>query len=608
MGQEGRAGRLGGRMIAIVYRKAEQSGKFYRVATKRDIENFETATEQLNCVTAENPDVLPAEATPDRRSRSVSIQVYGLMQWRHLFNSRQALTLATLTKQVRLAHSELIKSTGNAEYATAVTSYLAIMLDRLADYNSSICNWHNSGEKIGHTFARPSIPMVWDYCEVNPYSGATGDWAGAIDWVVLAIEHFAFASADVAFLQRGDASRLNSKPNLMHAVITDPPYYDSVTYAELSDFFYVWLKRSIGEHYSEHFATPLTPKSAEIIQAKARHADAKAAKEFYEKQMTEAFSQGQHTLRNDGIFLVVFAHKSTAAWETLLNSLLQANLVVTTSWPLHTEMSARLGAQGTASLASSIFIICRKRIANEDGFFDDVRQELRERIEERLNFFWEQGIRGADFFISAIGPAVEVFGRYSRVRKLTGEDVSVAEVLDLVQESVADYALRQVLNGRYQMGAVDAPTRFYVMYRWSYNKQKLPFDDARRLAQALGAEVDELFHYGILKKKGATVTVPDSSERAPDDNLGEPARDGSPAPIIDVLHRALRIWQTGDRQVLRDFLATHAVGREDAVSVVAQAIASVLPPQDEERRMLENYLQGSDNLPAPSQPGLFAKD
>ena len=220
-------------------------------------------------------------------------------------------------------------------------------------------------------------------------------------------------------------------------------------------------------------------------------------------------------------------------------------MVVSASWPLHTERPGRLRAQNSAALASSIFIVCRKRIAEEDGFYDEVQQELRERIEERLNFFWQQGIRGADFFISAIGPAVEVFGRYSRVRKLTGEDVSVAELLDLVQEMVADYALRQVLNGRYQMGAVDAPTRFYVMYRWSYSKQKLPFDDARRLAQALGAEVDELFRYGILKKRGATVTVPESSGRAGDDNLGEPARDGSPSPVIDVLHRALRIWQTG---------------------------------------------------------------
>ena len=212
--------------------------------------------------------------------------------------------------------------------------------------------------------------------------------------------------------------------------------------------------------------------------------------------------------------------------------MLHSGLVVTASWSIRTESRNRLRAQGSAALASSTFIVCRKRLAQEDGFFDDVQEELRQRIAERLDFFWGQGIRGADFFISAIGPAVEVFGRYSRVRRLTGKDVSVKDLLSVVQEMVSDYALRQVLNGRYQMGAVDAPTRFYVMYRWSYNKQKLPSDDARQLAQALGAEVNDLIRrYGIVKQRGSTVTVPDSSGRAGDDSLGEPARDGSPAPI-----------------------------------------------------------------------------
>ena len=314
--------------------------------------------------------------------------------------------------------------------------------------------------------------------------------------------------------------------------------------------------------------------------------------------MGKAFGEAKRVLAAEGIFVVVFAHKSTAAWETLLTSLLTSGLVVTASWPLHTERPGRLQSQDTASLASSIFIVCRKRSADQAGFFDDVRRELHERIQERLNFFWQQGIRGADFFISAIGPAVEVFGRYSRVRKLTGEDVGVADLLDLVQELVADYALRQVLNGRYAMGAVDAPTRFYVMYRWSYGARKLPFDDARRLAQALGAEIDDLIRrYGIVRQRGATVTVPDADERADVERLGEPARDGSAPPVIDLLHRALRIWAAGDRRALQAFMDAQAMGREDAVSMVAQSIATVLPQQDQERRALENFLQGSDNLP-----------
>lgn len=449
--------------------------------------------------------------------------------------------------------------------------------------------------------------MVWDYPELNPFGGGSGDWIGAMDWVARATEHCSGASTNVGQLRQGDASRIALPDKLLDAVITDPPYYDAVPYADLSDFFYVWLKRTVGDLYPDLFSTPTTPKKPEIIQEPARHGSKEAAKQFYETQMTKAFAEAQRVLESDGILIVVFAHKSTAAWETLLNSLLQAGLVVSASWPLHTERPGRLRAQDSAALASSIFIVCRKRAAQTDGFYDDVKGELRTRIGERLSFFWSQGIRGADFFISAIGPAVEVFGRYSAVRKLSGDLVSVADLLDLVQEAVADYALGQIMNGRYKMGTVDAPTRFYVMYRWSYGDEKLIFDDARRLAQALGAEVNDLIHrHKLLVQSGENVTMPGPSGRKKVDHLGESGRDGMAAPVIDVLHRAVLVWQEGDRRVLAEYLATHALGREDEVNAVAQALVNVLPQGDKERQLLENYLQGSSNLPnVPMQDRLL---
>ncbi len=596
--EEGKAGRLGERMLAVVYTISGQSGKKYRIATKCDRRKFLCAQDLLNRHLEHNPDALPNEPIPDHSSRAIFVHLYGLSRWGDLFNSRQALMLIRLTDKMSQIYKSIRSETGDSEYATALISYLALVIDSIADRGSTLCVWRSGSEDVGHVFGRQALPMIFDYMETNAFGGSTGSWASAMGKMLRVIDNASEETEHWATLHQGTAVRLPYMQNEIDAIITDPPYYDAVPYADLSDFFYVWLKRCLGKYRADIFATPLTPKTAEVIQEPARHNSAFLAKQFYERQMTAAFREAQRVLRKDGIFVVVFAHKSTAAWETLINGLLQSGLVVSASWPLHTEASGRLRAMNSAALASSIFIVCRKRIADQSGFFDDVRGELRERIEERLNFFWNQGIRGADFFISAIGPAVEVFGRYSRVRRLTGEDVSVADLLDLVQEMVADYALRQVLNGRYQLGAVDAPTRFYVMYRWSYNKQRLPFDDARRLAQALGAEIDELMgRYGIVKKRGAAVTVPDSSGRAEDDAMGEPARDGSSAPVIDLLHRAVQIWQGGDRRALVDFLASHAVGREDAVSVVAQAIASVLPPQDEERRMLENYLQGSENLP-----------
>ncbi len=302
------------------------------------------------------------------------------------------------------------------------------------------------------------------------------------------------------------------------------------------------------------------------------------------------------------------SHKSTAAWETLINSLLEAGLVITASWPLHTERPGHLRAHESAALASSIFIVCRVRTAETEGYLDDVRQELASTIRERLDFFWKQGIRGADFFISAIGPAVSVFGRYSKVYRLDGTEVDVGELLDLVQALVSEYALDRILNGGgAQVGGVDAPTRYYILHRWAYGTGKIPFDDAMRLAMALGADVSALMERrGILKQSGETVHLLGPKDRAKLDGLGLPDRTGRAAPIVDVLHRAVTLWERGDREGLSRFLAEGARGREDQVRLVAQTLINILPDDDAERRLLEGFLAGRDTLPdTPRQDRLL---
>ena len=599
--QEGKAGRLGERMLAAVYTVEGQTGKRYRLSTEQDMAQFEEAREMLKKVLEEDPDALPNEPIPPE-SRKVDVSRFGYESWSELFNVRQGLMLVMFAKKIQNSHRQIMSQSTRNHYATAVTTLLACVFDRTVSRASTFSLWNSQGQNVEWAFGRQALPMVWDFPELNPFSDATGNWQGALDWVNSVIHHCSVAiRSNIAVLARGNAAQLSLPESCFDAVITDPPYYDSISYAELSDFFYVWLKRCVGWLYPHVFDTPLTPKSLEIIQ-KPGSPDPAAAKLIYESQMTSSFREARRVLNIEGVSVIVFAHKSTAAWETLLAALLKSGLVVTATWPIQTERPRRVRAIDNASLASSIFIVCRKRVTDDAGQFDSVRRELLARVKERLDFFWEQGIRGADFFISAIGPAVEVFGKYSVVRKLSGQEVGVAELLDLVQESVADYTLSRVLNGRYQMGAVDAPTRFYVMYRWSYNKQRLDFDDGRRLAQALGAEVDGLIRVdNIVRQRGAKITVPDSSGRMDEERLGEVNRDGDAAPLINLLHRSLLIWQKSGRQELADFLALHGQGREDAMHVVAQSIVSVLPDNDEEKRTLENYLQGSDALPDARQ-------
>ncbi|CAD7769849.1 MAG: hypothetical protein KIIPBIDF_01918 [Candidatus Methanoperedenaceae archaeon GB50] len=207
-------------------------------------------------------------------------------------------------------------------------------------------------------------------------------------------------------------------------VITDPPYYDNVPYSYLSDFFYVWLKRTLGDLYPELFATPLTPKAEEIV-AYTHQGGYAIGKKAFEEKIEKAFKEIHRVLKPEGIAVIVFAHKSTEAWETIIDALLKAGLYLTASWPWDTEMKSRLRTKVPAALASSIYMVCRKRISNETAYFHELKPLIEERIKEKLEQFWNEGISGADFFISAIGPAIEIFGKYAKVEKLSGERVEI---------------------------------------------------------------------------------------------------------------------------------------------------------------------------------------
>lgn len=362
-------------------------------------------------------------------------------------------------------------------------------------------------------------------------------------------------------------------------MLTDPPYYDNVNYSALSDFFYVWLKRTIGDLYPELFATPLTPKSQEIVQDPNRQGGKEQAKAFFEQMLTQAFREIHRVLKPEGIAVIVFAHKTTEAWETVINALLEAGLYLSASWPIHTEMQARLNAQETASLASSIYMVCRKRPANAPvGEYPTVRRQLEERVRRKLSQFWDEGIRGADFFMSAIGPAVEAFGKYARVEKLSGEPVTVAELLEYVRKVVAEFAIGRILHNA-QLGSVDAHTRFYLLWRWTYNHARVPFDEARKLAAGVGVELTEAWlPGGLVQKEKEYVRVLSPQDRAKDSRF---AKQTEFVTMVDALHRACILWERNRQRELDDHLQ-QTFGANEVFWQVAQAISEVLPDSDKE--------------------------
>jgi adenine-specific DNA methylase len=390
-------------------------------------------------------------------------------------------------------------------------------------------------------------------------------------------------------VMQASATSLPYPDNYFDAVITDPPYYDNVPYSYLSDFFYVWLKRTIGDLYPELFATPLTPKSDEIVAYSNREGGFEGGKKFFEDMIAKAFREIHRVLKPDGIACIVFAHKSTAAWETIINALLNSGLYLTASWPVHTEMKARLRASESAALASSIYMVCRKRTENKTAYFNEIKPQIEGRIKEKLDQFWNEGIAGADFFISAIGPAMEVFGKYESVEKLSGEKVYAEELLEFIRKSVGEYALTKILKSP-QLGGVDEKTRFYLLWRWTYNSAKVAFDDARKLAQAVGIEITDEWDSGFIKKDKESIYVLEARERGR--NFLEKGKFQS---MIDVLHACLLYWEQNNKKAISEVLQETGNINNNAFFQVAQAISEVLPEGDKEKQMLQGFLYGRES-------------
>ncbi|GBC90892.1 hypothetical protein HRbin14_01647 [bacterium HR14] len=401
-------------------------------------------------------------------------------------------------------------------------------------------------------------------------------------------------------------------------------------YADLSDFFYVWLKRTIGDLHPDLFATPLTPKSDEMVAHAAKMGGMGAAKQQFEAMLEQAFREMHRVLKPDGIAIIVFAHKTTEAWETVLNALLRAGLYPTAALPIHTEMQARLRAQESAALASSIYLVCRKRVGARVGFWGDLKPQIVDAIERRLHQFWDAGVRGADLFISAIGPALAVFGQYARVERASGEAVGASVLLTLVREQVSRYALERILREREVVVELDALSQFYLLYRWSYGHAEVPFDEARKLAVSVGLELTAVWGEGrvIVPAQGKggeskRVRVVSPLERAWGRGLGgvsvrgrrrvapeqlamgweleEKPNEASEAlweslyarakgSKVEALQLAAWMWESGQTGRLVAWLEREGLHRDRVLWMLAQAVADSLPEGDSERRLMQGLL------------------
>jgi len=571
--KERRGGAADARLLAVVTTREGEQGRFYRLPRSEDIEVAQKVEARLKQYNAEYQGVLslvPDEPLPPQGTLGFRVQLYGMEQWRALFTPRQALTLATLSNQMSSLRGK-IEDRWDVDFATAVQACLALVLDRQVDKSSSLARWDNSRENPQGIFARQTLSMVWDFCEVNPFSGSGGDWNTALAWVVQVIEQGAFGLDTPEMISPGQgnaecaSATSNPLPNdAAQYFFTDPPYYDAVPYADLSDFFYIWLRRTIGDRYPNLFSSALTPKDNECVMDEVKGHD----RAYFENMMGQAMAEGCRILAPDGICLVVFAHKSTTGWEAQLQAMTEAGWTITGSWPIDTEMGTRLRAMDSAALASSIHLVCRPR-KNPDGSlrtddvgdWRDVLQELPRRIHEWMPRLAREGIVGADAIFSCLGPALEIFSRYSSVERADGTPVTLKEYLEYVWAAVSREALNTIFQGA-DTSSFEPDARLTAVWLWTLStsngkngngngkNQKqangtnaqgeemtaddleeeeeegegdtspkpgisgytMPFDTARKLAQGLGVHLDKMGT--LVEIKGSTARLRSPRERA----------------------------------------------------------------------------------------------
>lgn len=589
--QEGKAGQ---RMVAVVLHHPKKRGKFYRVATENDLKIYRSAEKYLEKKRAKlmeewGTDPVPDEPilkTPsDTMGGTNRILNYGMTKWGDLFNARQKLALVTFVEKVKKVYEKVIKENGEKECAKAIVNYLGFVISRASDFMSNLCRWHPQWEFIPNTFARQALPMAWDYSELNLFSPVlTGTFESMLRQIYRVLDEVSKTNSTTqSIIAQFSATSMPYPDNYFDAVFTDPPYYDNIPYSYLSDFFYVWLKRTIGDLYPDLFLWPLTPKEKEIV-AYTHDKTWEEAKGFFESNLKKAFQEIYRVLKPGGIAIIVYTHKSTEGWETLINSLLDSGLVVTASWPIHTEMKERLVARETAALASSIYLVARKIEREEVGWYNEVKEEMRKRIFEKLDRLWDEGIRGADFFISAIGSAIEVFGKYKKVMDHAGNEIDTKKLLEDVRSFVVDYTIRQILENGI-IAELSPLTKFYILWRWTYQTKKAHFDDAKKLAQAVGIDLPSEWNRGFIRKEKEYIRVLGPHERDPKEL--EEATD-----LIDVLHLALILWKEGRKSEMKRVLLESGWGSKEYFYKVAQAIAGALEQvrESQERRWLQGFL------------------
>jgi putative DNA methylase len=578
--------RIGGAlMLAVVTLRQGEPGRHYRLPERFDYDAVRQAHQYLAQILGEwerggkqGLCPVPDEPLPPIGTLGFRVQRYGMLEWGDLFTARQKVGLRCFTSAVL-----------GLDCGTPLRELLALTLDHTVERFSSLCRWSAEPymETVLGVFGRQALPIVWDFAEPAPLSDSTGSFQHGLEVKAQAVQDFPRLQI------KGSAvlsdARQSPLPDESASVwFTDPPYYDAIPYSDLSDFFFVWLKRglpatSLFRHDKD--SADLTPKAAEIVQDTSKHVGGRAKdRKWFEDQMAAAFTEGRRTLRHDGIACVVFAHKTTEGWEALLTGMIRGGWTITGSWPIATERANRLRAQESAALGTSVHLICRPRSDHAGiGDWASVLRELPNRVGNWMDRLQGEGVRGADLVFACIGPALEIFSRYAKVEAADGREVTLAEYLEKVWDVVGRSALEQVLgtaeatarNGA--AGAVEEDARLTALFLWTLQSTNDDTVDATSDEDAPDEPVDqddEGMGGSPIKAKGFTLVFDVVRRFAQPLGIDLPKWEGR---VIETKKGVVRLLPVAER-------ATQLFGEDGAQTVAARL--------EEEGALGANSLQG----------------
>lgn len=636
------AGGMGEQLYAVVYKRAIQtfkkSGEPGRIKWERgyraprpEDDVFEEVRARLEEKLPywEAMDMIPTEAFPADSNDDRPIQ-YGMPLWRDLFSPRQLYCHGTSVEVFRELLSEEEAKPGFGDVQKAAFAYLALALDKLRDYNSRMTRWHSSRQVVVNTFDRHDFAFKWSFVEMAPLIVGLGyDWAieqtGKCLTELIEMLHpelevkkrkqqtsqqlSMLAAPTVRRKQGSVCLSCQSGDALYHiddhsidAVVMDPPYYDNVMYAELSDFFYVWLKRTAGYVYPELFTRTLTDKENEAVANPAKFKGQKKSKDLayddYRTRMAAIFAECRRVLSKDGVLMLMFTHKATGAWDALAKGLLDAGFVISASWPVNTEAEGSLHIKDKAAANSTIFLVCRPRPEQDEEemvFWEELEPQVTQEVLKRVASFRQAGISGIDLYLACFGPALEVFSRHWPVRRGSPRPAPVVkrntqksllepafdpyattpeDVLQTARAAVKTWILQQILNVQRQT-SLDPLLEWFVLAWHTFRAPQFPYDEALNLARVVGLDMEREIIGVIAEKKQSEVILWDSETRAARAALG-PA--GGSRSMLDVLHHAAHTARIRTLEVAREQIQHYGLDKDIVFLDALRAVLEVLPP------------------------------